>query len=330
MGIDILLKKSASELGVFSKMNPYSTKMSLDLAQGCGSIDFYPLFEGVTLAYIRIFSKTWPAPDMSLVKDIIYLNYCFGGRCEVRLDNGIFTYVSENEFCISKSSASKQYSYPRKYYEGLELFLDKETLQNTSHILLKDFQIDIKKLISSYCYSDKPFTSIININAENIFKELWKLRNSPQMFKMKLEVLQLLYLLTEQPISYKNKSQLFLTTSQVEIAKTVEQIITNDLQKKYTISELSLKFNISETSLKNYFKGVFGQNISTYLREIRMNEAAMQLEENKKKVSDIAGEVGYENQSKFANIFKKFYKLSPLEYRRQKSLTTIQEKGKYT
>ena len=34
------------------------------------------------------------------------------------------------------------------------------------------------------------------------------------------------------------------------------------------------KFSVGETSLKNYFRGVYGQNISTYLREVRMKAAA--------------------------------------------------------
>lgn len=84
--------------------------------------------------------------------------------------------------------------------------------------------------------------------------------------------------------------------------------------------ELAEEFSISETSLKNYFRGVYGQNISVYLREIRMNKAGELLATTRLSVAEIAEQVGYLNQSKFASVFKKQFGVSPLEYRRSRHL----------
>lgn len=65
----------------------------------------------------------------------------------------------------------------------------------------------------------------------------------------------------------------FFTETQVDIAKRVEKIITSDLRQHHPAWELAAQFSVSETSLKNYFRGVFGQNISIYLREVRMKKA---------------------------------------------------------
>ena len=84
------------------------------------------------------------------------------------------------------------------------------------------------------------------------------------------------------------------------------------------------QFSVSETSLKNYFRGVYGQNISSYLKEIRMNRAAYLLAEENLSVSEIAENVGYLNQKQICRCFQKTFHMSPLEYRRSKSWKKIQ------
>lgn len=120
------------------------------------------------------------------------------------------------------------------------------------------------------------------------------------------------------------KSQVctFFSETQVNIAKKAERIITADLRQHHPAWKLASMFSISETSLKNYFRGVFGQNISSYLRELRMNTAAKLLETTTLPISEIAEQVGYLNQSKFATVFKKYFLMSPLEYRRSKALNS--------
>ncbi len=47
------------------------------------------------------------------------------------------------------------------------------------------------------------------------------------------------------------------------------------------------------------------RNISTWLREIRMNEAARLLSDTKRPIAEISEQVGYSNQGKFAAVFQK-------------------------
>src|SRR5699024_167921 len=112
----------------------------------------------------------------------------------------------------------------------------------------------------------------------------------------------------------------FYTETQVEIAKRAAQILSDDLRQHIPVRQIAERFSVSETSLKNYFRGVYGQNISTWLREIRMNEAARLLSATKRPIAEISEQVGYSNQGKFAAVFKKQFGLSPLEYRRSKNL----------
>ena len=68
---------------------------------------------------------------------------------------------------------------------------------------------------------------------------------------------------------------------------------------------------------------MYGQNISTYLREARMKAAAEFLEDTSRPIAEIAEQIGYSNQGKFAAVLKKQFGMSPLEYRRAQKLSTL-------
>ena len=122
---------------------------------------------------------------------------------------------------------------------------------------------------------------------------------------------------TEKPYFYK---------SQVEKVKAAHRLLTEDLERHYTIAELSARFSIPATALKECFKSVYGQcfksvygqPVNTYMRNLRMDRAALLLrQEPQASVAEIAGRVGYDSASKFAAVFREAKGKTPLEYRRE-------------
>ena len=57
--------------------------------------------------------------------------------------------------------------------------------------------------------------------------------------------------------------------------------------------------------------------IATYKKTYRIKQAAVLLRQTQDTVADIAQQVGYINQSKFATAFREIMKISPTEYRSQ-------------
>ena len=76
---------------------------------------------------------------------------------------------------------------------------------------------------------------------------------------------------------------------------------------------------IHTATLKDTFKGVYGQPIGTYMKVYRMKQAAALLRQTQATIAEIANQVGYENQSKFATAFRDVFKIAPAEYRKQNS-----------
>ena len=398
MQINDIIKKCIEIPGISIHHTSQNATLILNTDEGKGSMTFFPLFPGLTLAYIFINAPTWPAPDLYAVneetntdiKPPLLLNYCISGRCEMVLNSKNFVYVKEKELSLSECFAQSQYVYPLHIYNGIEFFVDIQTIRSQASWIFDELHIDFKKIAEIYCPNESTYIETALPEIEEILLKLWELFSKPsfseslhnrnfsrealqtgflqtedlrteflqtknlqtEVFQtqnlqkdilqndtqfsevpeiifsqMKLYTLTLFSLLLTQKPASSPKPRTFFTEMQVRIAKEVEKIITADLSKHYPAHQLASKFSISETSLKNYFRGVFGQNISFYLREVRMKKAAELLENTNLPVSKIAEQVGYMNQSKFAAVFKKQMEMAPLEYRRFATSELPQAKG---
>ena len=105
----------------------------------------------------------------------------------------------------------------------------------------------------------------------------------------------------------------------VEVVREIHKKLTSNLQVRPTIEELSKEYLINTASLKDTFKGIYGQPIGAYMKEYRIKQAAVLLRQTQYTIAEVANQVGYENQSKFATAFRDVLKIAPAEYRKQNS-----------
>ena len=189
------------------------------------------------------------------------------------LDDGSYIYLKENDFCVSEQTAQKEYIFPTRQYQGIKIYFDLPLLLQSCGELLKSFSLDLPTLEENYCGNHKTYINGADSELENIFQKLWRLSEKPSAFHLQIYTLELLHRLFNMEIR-PPKTCGFYTETQVEIAKRAAQILSDDLRQHIPVRQIAERFSVSETSLKNYFRGVYGQNISTWLREIRMNEAA--------------------------------------------------------
>ena len=313
--------KSTQYAHYIQNSTPNSGYILIDNALGQGRVEAYKIFDEILLLLINISSREWPTASNSINQNAIFINYCIKGRCEVCLDNGLTTCIREGEISISKSSAIKAFYYPLKEYEGIEFIFAIDRLAQTDVFFKNNFGLDIIKTLQRYTAEKLPFTVTANAEIQEMMNELWKKKNDLNLFETKLNTLRFLHVLAEKDISFRHTKRVYLSSVQTQIAKVVRKTISEDLQKKITVAKLAKIHNVSATTLKTYFKKLYGKNISEYLQEIRMNEAAKQIAQTNAPIFEIASMVGYENQSKFAAVFKEHFEVSPIEYRRLKCLS---------
>lgn len=92
------------------------------------------------------------------------------------------------------------------------------------------------------------------------------------------------------------------------------------------ISEL---VNITPSHLSNLFKKETGENFTTYLTKIRMNKAHRLLLQPDTLIYEVAEKTGYANSSYFGKAFRKYYGMSPEEFKVQ-NLTRPSENSDIT
>jgi YesN/AraC family two-component response regulator len=104
-------------------------------------------------------------------------------------------------------------------------------------------------------------------------------------------------------------------------SKLVDEV-TRFINLKYTDPQLSLsvvalKFGFTEANLSLYFKERTGDNLSTYVENLRIEHACRLLENRSNPVYEIAGLVGYNSDHSFRRAFKRIKCISPTDYRKE-------------
>ena len=103
---------------------------------------------------------------------------------------------------------------------------------------------------------------------------------------------------------------------QVKIIREIHDDLAQHMDRRVTIEELAHRYLINPPTLKTVFKDVYGSSLPAPMKEHRMERAAALLRETDLSVAEIAGQVGYESQSKFTAAFKEQFGQLPKEYRR--------------
>lgn len=103
---------------------------------------------------------------------------------------------------------------------------------------------------------------------------------------------------------------------QVKIIREIHDDLAQHMDRRVTIEGLAHRYLINPTTLKTVFKEVYGSSLAAHMKEHRMERAAALLRETDLSVAEIAGQVGYESQSKFTAAFKEQFGQLPKEYRR--------------
>ncbi|MDR1682331.1 MAG: response regulator, partial [Candidatus Symbiothrix sp.] len=95
------------------------------------------------------------------------------------------------------------------------------------------------------------------------------------------------------------------------IMRVVNQNIANP---NLDVDFLAREAGISRVHLHRKLKEMTGVPVATFIRNIRLQQAAQLLKNKQQDVAQVGYAVGYENQANFATIFKKQYGVAPSKY----------------
>lgn len=99
--------------------------------------------------------------------------------------------------------------------------------------------------------------------------------------------------------------------------KRILRRIEVDYGKPLSIEEMAEFSGFSESHFMKFFKNHMGVPFVSYLNDYRLTMAARALAEGQEDVLTIAMDAGFPNVSYFNRLFKKKFRMTPLEYRKR-------------
>ena len=106
-----------------------------------------------------------------------------------------------------------------------------------------------------------------------------------------------------------------LTPDEEFLQKAYTCVMNHLSDSEFDHDAFAVEMGASASTLYNKLRALTGQNVSTYIRDIRLKEAK-RLEETQRdiRVSDLAYKVGFKDPKYFATCFKKEFGIQPSEF----------------
>ena len=281
-----------------------------------GCVDFYLLAPGIGICFDQIYTNSWTKGDSSLFSDqMLIFNFCVRGRCDASLAANKYAIVKEGQICVSTHLPTKDFYYPGRLYEGVQIYIDRAYIQKAEgRDFVTQLGIPVEDFAKRFCKEEGLYVHRMSDALFGVVKEIWEQREKGEIGFFRYGTVRLLHELLQMPC--ESESRMCFTRSQIAIVKEAEALVMEDLSKRITAKEMAEHFGISESSFKLYAKGILGDSYHAYFNRKRMEKAAMLLSSTDLKIIAVANAVGYENQGKFARVFAEIYGVPPLEYRR--------------
>lgn len=116
-----------------------------------------------------------------------------------------------------------------------------------------------------------------------------------------------------------------VSDSRMQTFKNMMHFISNNFQRTLTLEEIASSANISKSLCNLLFKQYVGESPISYLMHFRARKMAEYLRSSNLSMSEICSLSGFSGVSYMSETFKKFFGVSPREYRKQWSAATSNE-----
>ncbi len=102
-----------------------------------------------------------------------------------------------------------------------------------------------------------------------------------------------------------------------ELISISVNFINNNFERDISLGDIAKFVFLSPSYFTRAFKDETGLSPINYLLKVRIERAKELLSDTSLKISDIALNVGFSNQQRFNEMFKKYARTTPLQYRKQ-------------
>lgn len=190
---------------------------------------------------------------------------------------------------------------------------------------------------SDFHFKNMPKNSIILPNGEyvlhtssetkqEISKHCYEMLSENQMnepgkyFMLKTHLMQIMLLIIREITDVKDQRQEgcnFESYHKIYAVKQIINYLNENYENKISLDQIARNMYLSPVYISKIFKEETGESPINYLIKIRLEKAKdllIHLDDNS--IKNVANQVGYEDVYHFSKLFKKYYGISPLYYKK--------------
>lgn len=104
-----------------------------------------------------------------------------------------------------------------------------------------------------------------------------------------------------------------------EIAGEIRRYIDRNFRENINLDALAERFHFSREYIERIFRAQHGCAVYEYIQQARMKQAAELLKNPRLSLQAIAEHLGFSNANYFSKAFRRFYQISPSEYRERQA-----------
>lgn len=314
-GIKFLLKREQEELEILEAINGKDAAGILQKKQ----VDI--LFSDIKMPYMTGLELAKAARELQPeIEIVIFSGYNDFSYAKEALHYGVVDYVLKpvdpGEFHKTYCSVRDHILEKNTQKESQVLNNIKEDIQYKDSIHLRQ---DFQKLERKYRESMKFSEMYVKFVFSNIVKDIYEEIN-PGDVKALSKMIDRLYrcrkiedvlAITEQVVCELEKFVQEQNKGFRNEVMKVKQYIHHHYAENLNVENLARQVYLSPGYLSVVFKEETGVNLNRYVRDIRMKKSRELLENTSMKISQIAKEVGFSNNSYFCRSFREYFGSTP-------------------
>ena len=281
------MNKTKNKLPFLIEVNSSSPNQREELAHWHNSIELIEVLDGNYSCHVD--DKTFIAQK----GDLCIINK---GRIHRILDNS--REIQKN--CIKKS-----------------FFFNPDDIIDNSELYTKY----VEPLLEAHAFSHMQLHSHKGIGQE-IFRLIDEIEvlSRNQSDAHELEILGLLYMLIRRlylAYELKKKELNEEFNSNTHLQRRMTNYIYEHFGEKLSLDDIANSGNISRSTCIRLFNEYTGKSPIDFLNSYRLEVSSQLLKDKKRRITDIAQECGFTQQSYYNRMFRKEFGLTPNEYRKQ-------------
>lgn len=243
------------------------------------------------------------------------MTYILSGKCKYIIQGKEYNLTAGDLF-ISNPKVYHQYilTDPEdpviEFYTGFRGFHFRNMPQDSIVIqggkFIMHCRAELRQEINKLCYE---------MDAENR-------ENKPgKYFMLKAYLSQMLLLVARENMETVNPVQsgyIFKSNNRSYVVKKIIAYLNENYDRKISLDQIAHNMYLSPVYISKLFKEETGESPINYLIQIRLEKAKGILERRETaSIKEIAKMVGYEDVYYFSKLFKKYYGIAPLHFRKQ-------------